>query len=175
MNRIRELREEKKITQIRLSIELEVSQETISAYEMEKYYPSVKSLIKLQNIFGVSIDYILGLSDTRYERIETNSLAQDETRLINLYRKLDSLGKERITSYLEGYINALLLPYATCYQYISIHFSASSLDKENSSIIFLVVSSLLNLIFLQVLIVPLIIPFCSAFFSNSSNALHILT
>ena len=106
MNRIRELREEKKITQIRLSIELEVSQETISAYEMEKYYPSVKSLIKLQNIFGVSIDY-LGLSDTRYERIETNSLAQDETRLINLYRKLDSLGKERITSYLEGYINAL--------------------------------------------------------------------
>ena len=100
MNRIRELREEKKITQIRLSIELEVSQETISAYEMEKYYPSVKSLIKLQNIFGVSIDYILGLSDTRYERIETNSL-------INLYRKLDSLGKERITSYLEGYINAL--------------------------------------------------------------------
>ena len=107
MNRIRELREEKKITQIRLSIELEVSQETISAYEMEKYYPSVKSLIKLQNIFGVPIDYILGLSDTRYERIETNSLAQDETRLINLYRKLDSLGKERITSYLEGYINAL--------------------------------------------------------------------
>ena len=105
MNRIRELREEKKITQIRLSIELEVSQETISAYEMEKYYPSVKSLIKLQNIFGVSIDYILGLSDTRYERIETNSLAQDETRL--MYRKLDSLGKERITSYLEGYINAL--------------------------------------------------------------------
>ena len=45
--------------------------------------------------------------DQEYERIKTNSLAQDETRLINLYRKLDSLGKERITSYLEGYINAL--------------------------------------------------------------------
>ena len=64
MNRIRELREEKKITQIRLSIELEVSQETISAYEMEKYFPSIKSLIKLRQIFGVPIDYILGLSDT---------------------------------------------------------------------------------------------------------------
>ena len=57
MNRIRELREEKKITQIRLSIELEVSQETISAYEMEKYFPSIKSLIKLRQIFGVPIDY----------------------------------------------------------------------------------------------------------------------
>ena len=134
MNRIRELREEKKITQIRLSIELEVSQETISAYEMEKYYPSVKSLIKLQNIFGVSIDYILGLSDTRYERIETNSLAQDETRLINLYRNWIPLEKSvslliwKVTLMLwrhnrrtrRSSLRALLLPYATCYQYISL-------------------------------------------------------
>ena len=48
MNRIKELREEKKITQVRLSIELEVSQETISAYEKGKYSPSVKSLIRLR-------------------------------------------------------------------------------------------------------------------------------
>lgn len=60
MNRIKKLRKEKKITQIRLSIELEVSQETISAYEKGKYYPSAAMLIKLRDIFGVSIDYILG-------------------------------------------------------------------------------------------------------------------
>ena len=107
MNNIQALRKEKHISQTYLSILLEVSQETISAYENGKHNPSTKSLIRLREIFQVSIDYILGLSDTRYERIETNSLAQDETRLINLYRKLDSLGKERITSYLEGYINAL--------------------------------------------------------------------
>ena len=130
MNRIRELREEKKITQIRLSIELEVSQETISAYEMEKYYPSVKSLIKLQNIFGVSIDYILGLSDTRYERIETNSLAQDETCTENWIplEKSVSLLIWKVTLMLwrhnrrtrRSSLRALLLPYATCYQYISL-------------------------------------------------------
>ncbi len=34
-NRIRELRAEKNITQLRLSLELEVSQETVSAYETE--------------------------------------------------------------------------------------------------------------------------------------------
>mgnify|MGYP000305509201 CR=1 FL=1 len=107
MNNIQALRKEKHISQTYLSILLEVSQETISAYENGKHNPSTKSLIRLREIFQVSIDYILGLSDTRYERIETNSQAQDETRLINLYRKLDSLGKERITSYLEGYINAL--------------------------------------------------------------------
>lgn len=107
MNRIRELREEKKITQVRLSIELEVSQEPISAYEMEKYYPSVKSLIKLRNIFGVSIDYILGLSDSRYEPISFNDLSDDETMIMHFYKSLDTSGKARLQAYLEGYLTAL--------------------------------------------------------------------
>ena len=46
-NRIRELRAEKNITQLRLSLELEVSQETVSAYENGKHLPSLKSLIKM--------------------------------------------------------------------------------------------------------------------------------
>ena len=104
MNRIRELREEKKITQIRLSIELEVSQETISAYEMEKYYPSVKSLIKLQNIFGVSIDYILGLTEDRYPTAQRSDLSQDEQSLLHAYRQLDASGKSQIRAYLEGFL-----------------------------------------------------------------------
>ena len=39
-NRIKQLREELRMTQVRLSIELEVSQETVSAYENQKHYPS---------------------------------------------------------------------------------------------------------------------------------------
>lgn len=107
MNRIKELREEKKITQVRLSIELEVSQETISAYEMGKYSPSVKSLIKLREIFGVPIDYILGLSDVRHECIQSADLSQDELCIINLYKSLDIYGKERAQAYIEGYLDAL--------------------------------------------------------------------
>lgn len=107
MNRIRQLREEKKITQIRLSIELEVSQETISAYEIGKYSPSVKSLIRLREIFGVPIDYILGLSDTRYECTSHSDLTQDEAYIIKLYKSLDINGKERIQAYIEGYLDAL--------------------------------------------------------------------
>ena len=107
MNRIRELREEKKITQIRLSIELEVSQETISAYEMEKYFPSIKSLIKLRQIFGVPIDYILGLSDTRYDPLSEADLAEDETYIINLCRKMNTSDRKRAFSYIEGFYDAL--------------------------------------------------------------------
>ena len=52
-NRIRELRTEKNITQLRLSLELEVSQETVSAYENGKHLPSLKSLIKMADILIV--------------------------------------------------------------------------------------------------------------------------
>jgi Predicted transcriptional regulators len=48
-NRIRELREEKHITQVRLSTELGVAQETISAYEQGRHLPSVSSLMKLSS------------------------------------------------------------------------------------------------------------------------------
>lgn len=107
MNRIRELREEKRITQVRLSIELEVSQETISAYEMGKYYPSVKSLIKLRDIFGVNIDYILGLTDNRYAIIPSCDLKPDESQLIHVYRSLDKTGRDRVQAYMDGYLASL--------------------------------------------------------------------
>lgn len=107
MNRIKELREEKKITQVRLSIELEVSQETISAYEKGKYSPSVKSLIRLREIFGVPIDYILGISNVKHECVQITNLTQDETCVINLYKSLDIYGKKRVQAYMEGYLAAL--------------------------------------------------------------------
>lgn len=61
-NRIRELRQKKKLSQLQLSIELEVTQETISAYEHSKHLPSVTALMKMSQLFGVSMDYIMGLS-----------------------------------------------------------------------------------------------------------------
>lgn len=62
MNRIKELRESKGMTQIRLSIELSLSQETVSAYENGKHYPSVENLIKMSKIFmQVAIIYLVYL------------------------------------------------------------------------------------------------------------------
>ena len=107
MNRIKKLRKEKNITQIRLSIELEVSQETISAYEKGKYYPSAAMLIKLRDIFGVSVDYILGLSDIRYDPLSEADLTEDETYIINLCRKMTTSDRKRAFSYIEGVYDAL--------------------------------------------------------------------
>lgn len=107
MNRIRELREERKITQVRLSIELEVSQEMISAYESGKSYPSVKSLIRLRDIFGVSIDYILGLTDEKTAPFYIGKLTDDEVVVIQTYRKLDTAGRDRAKAYMQGYLDCM--------------------------------------------------------------------
>ena len=73
---------------------------------MGKYFPSVKSLLKLRKIFNVPIDYILGLSDSKMEGIQTSDLEEDEIQVLKLYKNLDFLGKERTLAYIEGYLSA---------------------------------------------------------------------
>ena len=89
MNRIKELRESKGMTQVRLSIELEVSQETVSAYEKGKHYPSVDVLLKMSDIFDSSIDYILGLSEIK-RPVSSAELSADDLNIISTYRSLPS-------------------------------------------------------------------------------------
>lgn len=100
-NRIRELREEKQMTQLRLSIELEVSQEAVSAYENGKHYPSVSTLLKLSAIFHASCDYILGLSDTRFIS-NTGQTSEDELILLDKWRSLDEKRKAVLLAYADG-------------------------------------------------------------------------
>lgn len=99
MNRIRQLREEIGMTQVRLSIELEVAQETISAYENGKHYPSLQSLIKLMGIFNVGIDYMMGFSDVR---VPIGELEEKELIILNYYRNLPAHKKELAVAYLRG-------------------------------------------------------------------------
>lgn len=101
MNRIKELRESKGMTQIRLSIELSLSQETVSAYENGKHYPSVENLIKMSKIFNASCDYILGLSDTK-AIISTGKYTKDEILLISKYRAVRPTSRNLISAYVQG-------------------------------------------------------------------------
>ncbi len=64
MNRIKELRELYKLNQEDLANKLNVSKGLISLYEQEKRKPSLEILIKLSEIFNVSIDYLLGRTNT---------------------------------------------------------------------------------------------------------------
>ena len=44
---------------------LGVSQPTLSAWEGERKNPSVESLIQMSELYGVSVDFLLGLPEAR--------------------------------------------------------------------------------------------------------------
>lgn len=68
MRRLRELRKEKRLSQLNLAVKLEASQQTISRLEKEEdLYPTGDLLIRMARYFNVSADYLLELTDTRHK------------------------------------------------------------------------------------------------------------
>lgn len=63
-------RKQKKITLTAAARALNVSQPTLSAWEGERKNPSVDSLIRMSELYGVSVDYLLGLPAERYHRAD---------------------------------------------------------------------------------------------------------
>ena len=61
--RIRELRQQKKLTQVRLAIDLNMSQNTLSRYETGEREASYDTLKLIADYFDVSIDYLLRETD----------------------------------------------------------------------------------------------------------------
>ena len=67
-NNLRKLRNEKKLTQEKLCVELlkcglEIKRKTYSKYETGNRKISCEMLIKFAEYFGTSTDYILGITD----------------------------------------------------------------------------------------------------------------
>ena len=63
--RLRELRRQRRISQVRLAMELNVSQNTISRYETGEREAGYAMLIRIADYFDVSVDYLLGRTDNR--------------------------------------------------------------------------------------------------------------
>ena len=64
-NRIKLLREEKKIRQDELAKVLSISPSAVGMYERDEREPNDETTLKLAEYFGVSTDYLLGKSDNR--------------------------------------------------------------------------------------------------------------
>lgn len=90
-DRIKHLRFEKNYTREELGRKLGMTVTAISNWETGCRLPTCQSIIMLANVFRVTADYILGITDSR-EPSGFNFTAQDIT-LINNYRKLDKYGR----------------------------------------------------------------------------------
>lgn len=107
LNNLRKIREERNITQIKLSTDLGVSQELISRYEVGSSFPQPNMLIRLAQYFNCSVDYLLGLTDspTPIKYISSNAITHEDYELISKYNLLSNEDKSHLNSYLSFLIN----------------------------------------------------------------------
>lgn len=63
--RLRQLREERGVSQAAVSKALGVSRYSVYAYEKGKAAPTLDGLVILADYFDVTVDYLLGRSDIR--------------------------------------------------------------------------------------------------------------
>jgi transcriptional regulator with XRE-family HTH domain len=61
--RLKKIRKMRKISQLKLAIDLNMNQNTISRYENLERQADYETLIKFADYFGVSLDYLLGRSE----------------------------------------------------------------------------------------------------------------
>ncbi len=86
--RLKELREEKKMTQEELGLLLKLSKSNISKYEAESLQPSIEVLSFLADYFNVTLDYLLGKSLLRNSNekiafhLNTDGLDPDDLTVI---------------------------------------------------------------------------------------------
>ncbi len=63
--RLKKMRKEKNISQLKLALDLNMNQNTISRYENMEREADYETLIKFADYFGVSLDYLLGRTDKK--------------------------------------------------------------------------------------------------------------
>lgn len=108
MNRIKELRTSKHLTQEELGRILNVQKAAISKYENARAEPSVDVLKKLSSLFGVSSDYILGISSTDTpdaspapSTAAAPPITPQDRELLRKYHELDQRGRQAVLDTIE--------------------------------------------------------------------------
>lgn len=89
MNRFRTAREIAGFTQKQVALELKVSAPTVSEWESGRKNPSKENLEGLADLFGVSVDYLLGRDDDPQQSPtrSDNAKSSDDDVLFALFGK----------------------------------------------------------------------------------------
>lgn len=103
-NNLQTLRKKKGYKQIKVAMDLDTTQETISSYETGRVFPYIDMLIKLADYYNTSIDYIL--CRTKYylpiNDIKPNNISDEDFILLNKINKLSSTDKAKAEAYIDG-------------------------------------------------------------------------
>ena len=61
--RLKELRRSRRITQLKLAMDLNLTQNTVSRYETGEREPGIAELVRIADYFHISVDYLLERTD----------------------------------------------------------------------------------------------------------------
>ena len=67
VNHIREMRQQRGITQVQMAVDLQITRQTINTIEKNKYNPSLELALKLVKYFDVPIEELFYLEETEGE------------------------------------------------------------------------------------------------------------
>lgn len=110
IEKLKELRKSKRITQEQLAEKLDISRSKVSSWETNRRDMSITEAIKLANIYEVSLDNLCEINqitEEEYIKISTNFIKcknitlEEKVRIIELLR--DSLKQNNIDEFYENY------------------------------------------------------------------------
>ena len=96
MNRIALLRKQQKMTQNDLARRLGITYQAVSGYETERREPSFDILYKMADVFGVSVDYLIG----------HDAFDAPMPDIVRVYDALSDRGRSLLMGYAEGLLAA---------------------------------------------------------------------
>ena len=108
VERLKELRTRRQISQQKLPLDLGISQQSINKYENHNVEPDIYLLKKMADYFAVSVDYLIGHSDIprRLEAVQRYDLNSEEAEVVEQYRMLTPNERESIRLVMENYIKS---------------------------------------------------------------------
>ena len=103
-NNLKQIRNNKKLLQTKVAMDLNITQEAISSYETGRVFPSSDMLIKLANYYNTSIDYLLCKTnyDMPIDDVKPNNISDNDFILLNKINKLSATNKAKVESYIDG-------------------------------------------------------------------------
>ena len=88
-HRLKQLRRDKHLTQVQVAERIGVTASMVSSYETDIRLPSYEVMLRIADVFGVSVDYLLGRQEKRL--LDVSELSEEEVAvvcdLVNILKK----------------------------------------------------------------------------------------
>lgn len=79
-HRLKQLRKDKHLTQVQVAERIGVTASMVSSYETDIRLPSYEVMLRIADIFGVSVDYLLGRQEKRF--LDISELSEEEASVV---------------------------------------------------------------------------------------------